>query len=96
MATRLRAAGIAETRAALTKTVQRFRRDGATAEPVVFGSRGEPEAVVLPYATYRLLMEVAEDVVIAETVGERSATDDGSRRTLEDVAEDLGVDLDAL
>lgn len=96
MATSPRAAGMAETRAALTKVVERFRRDGATAEPVIFGSRRKPEAVVLPYETYRLLMDLAEGAVIRERVRERSARDDGVRHDLDAIASEFGVDLDEL
>jgi len=41
-----------EARAALPTMLERFRRDGADAEPVVIGARRRPEAVVLSYERY--------------------------------------------
>jgi PHD/YefM family antitoxin component YafN of YafNO toxin-antitoxin module len=41
-----------EARAALPAMLERFRRDGADAEPVVIGARRRPEAVVLSYERY--------------------------------------------
>ena len=38
-----------EARAALPAMLERFRQDGADAEPVVIGARRRPEAVVLSY-----------------------------------------------
>jgi hypothetical protein len=37
-----------EARAALSPTLDRFRREGVTAVPVVFGSHRKPEGVVQP------------------------------------------------
>jgi PHD/YefM family antitoxin component YafN of YafNO toxin-antitoxin module len=41
-----------EARAALPAMLERFRQDGADAEPVVIGARRRPEAVVLSYERY--------------------------------------------
>jgi hypothetical protein len=41
-----------EARAQLPSLLERFRRDGADAEPVVIGARRRPEAVVLSYERY--------------------------------------------
>ena len=71
-----------EAAAALEETLERFRREGRRAEPVVTGAAGQPEAVVLPYAEYERLMtqrELAEAFasargsVLAEVPGEFSA-----------------------
>ena len=43
---------LAEVRAQLSGILARFRREGATAEPVAFGSHRKPEAILLPYAVY--------------------------------------------
>ena len=48
---------VADARARLTGTLQRFRSDPEGAEPVVLGSHRKPEAVILPYARYRRLAE---------------------------------------
>jgi len=85
---------ISDARANLTSHVARFRVEGLDAEPVVFGDHRQPEAVLLPYATFELLLDVAEDIAIAERVRERLAADNRSRRSLAEVASDLGVDLD--
>lgn len=85
---------ISDARANLTSHVARFRAEGLDAEPVVFGDHRQPEAVLLPYATFELLLDVAEDIAIAERVRERLAVDSGARRTLAEVAADLGVGFD--
>ena len=41
-----------EARATLPAMLERFRQDGADAEPVVIGARRRPEAVVLSYERY--------------------------------------------
>jgi PHD/YefM family antitoxin component YafN of YafNO toxin-antitoxin module len=41
-----------EARAQLSALLERFRQDGADAEPVVIGARRRPEAVVLSYERY--------------------------------------------
>lgn len=84
---------VADTRRELTGTVARFRAAGLDADPVVFGSRRRPEAVLMAYEQFEALMEIAEDVAIAQRVAERDGEDDGTRFTLAEVAADLGVDL---
>lgn len=44
-----------EVRAQLPALLERFRRDGANADPVVIGARRRPEAVVLSYERYLVL-----------------------------------------
>lgn len=83
-----------EARRDLTKAVERFRREGPDAEPVIFGSHRKPEAAVIPYRAYELLVELAEEVAVARRVRERDARDSGRRWTLSQVAEEFGVDLD--
>jgi len=43
---------LSEVRQRLSGILARFRRDGAEAEPVAFGSHRKPEAVLLPYEVY--------------------------------------------
>jgi hypothetical protein len=43
---------LAEVRAQLSGILARFRRQGAAAEPVAFGSHRKPEAILLPYEAY--------------------------------------------
>ncbi|CAN5752731.1 hypothetical protein BH23ACT10_BH23ACT10_13420 [soil metagenome] len=85
-----------EARSGLTATVRRFREQGAAAEPVLFGSHRKPEAVILPYEAYETLRTVVEDLAIAVELRDRDASDDGTRYTFADVADELGVDLEAL
>lgn len=87
---------ISDARKHLTTHVARFRIEGLAAEPVVFGDRRRPEAALLPYETFQLLLEVAEDIIISERVREREASDTGGRTSLADVAAELEVDLDEL
>lgn len=87
---------ISDTRQHLTSHVARFREQGIEAEPVVFGDHRQPEAALLPYETFRLLLDVAEDIAIAQRVRERDATDDGHRTTLAEAAAEFGIDLEAL
>lgn len=87
------AATVSDTRKNLTSHVARFRAEGVDAAPVVFGDRRRPEAVLLPFDTFELLLEVAEDIVLAQRVRERAAADDGSRVTLAEAADRFGLDL---
>jgi hypothetical protein len=43
---------LSEVRARLSGILARFRREGATAEPVAFGSHRKPEAILIPYEAY--------------------------------------------
>lgn len=87
---------ISDARRHLTKHVARFREEGLDAEPVVFGDRRTAEAVVIPFEMFQLLLDVAEDIAIAERIRERVATDTGVRSSLVDAAAEFGIDLDAL
>lgn len=78
----------------MTTITAAFREAGAAAGIVVFGSHRRPEAAVIPYELVELLDPVIEDLVIAQRVRDRLAEDDGSRLTLDQVADRLGVDLD--
>jgi hypothetical protein len=43
---------LSEVRAQLSVILARFRREGAAAEPVAFGSHRKPEAILLSYEVY--------------------------------------------
>lgn len=45
-----------DARKGLNATLERFRREGVNAEPVVFGSHRKPEAVMIPYVRYQQLL----------------------------------------
>lgn len=83
-----------EARRELNKTLKRFRAEGPTADPVLFGAHRRPEAVILPYATYEVMQDLIEDAVIAAQVRERDRDDDGKRITVDDLADELGITLE--
>ena len=87
---------ISNTRENLTTHVARFRESGADSEPVVFGDHRRPEAVLLSYQAFQILLDVAEDAVLAQRIRERDANDSGERLSLVQVANELGIDLDTL
>ena len=87
---------ISQTRAALTTLVARFRNEGISATPVVFGDHRKPEAVLLSFQTYQVLLDIAEDLLLTEHVRERDAGDNGGRTTLAELAATLDIDLDSL
>jgi PHD/YefM family antitoxin component YafN of YafNO toxin-antitoxin module len=87
---------ISEARKRLPAHVRRFREQGLDAEPVILGERRHPDAALLPYATFQLLLDVAEDVAIAQRIRERDATDNGNRMTLAEAVAEFGIDLEAL
>lgn len=84
---------ISQTRAALTTVVARFRDEGISASPVVFGDHRKPEAVLLSFQTYQILLDIAEDVILTEHVRDRDSRDTGARTTLADLAATLDIDL---
>ncbi len=87
---------ISDARRDLTGHVARFRDEGLDAEPVVFGDHRRPEAVLLPHVTFQMLLDVAEDIAIAERLRERFAEDNGNRATLAEAAAIFGIDLNEL
>jgi antitoxin StbD len=73
---------VSEAREELSRALARFRREGASAAPVIFGSHRKPEAVVIPFEAYALVADVlqrrqaaaeARASVQAELPGEFSA-----------------------
>lgn len=87
---------ISETRTKLPAHVRRFRDQGLNAEPVIFGDRRHPDAALLPYETFEMLLDVAEDIAIAQRIRERDATDTDNRTTLAEAAAEFAIDLEAL
>lgn len=51
-----------EARTSLSKTVARFRSEGAAADPVIFGDHRKPEGVVLPFQLYVQLEDQIDQV----------------------------------
>jgi antitoxin StbD len=79
-----------DARAALPDTLRRFRIEGSSAEPVVFGSHRKPEAVVMPFELYAQLLPVIEDLQIAHLVRTHAAA--GESVSLADVAAAVSLD----
>jgi len=52
---------LSEVRARLSVILARFRREGAAAEPVAFGSHRKPEAILIPYAVYERYEALARE-----------------------------------
>ena len=87
---------ISDARKHLTGHVARFRAEGLEAEPVVFGDHRQPEAALLPFETFVLLLDVAEDIAIAQRIREREASDTGIRTSPAAAAAEFSIDLDEL
>lgn len=83
-----------EIRTELPKALERFRREGVLAQPIVFGAHRKPEAVMIPFELYASLLPLIEDLEIAQIARERTAA--GPATPLADTAAKLGIDLDAL
>ena len=54
-----------------SKVMARFRTDGITATPVIFGSHRKPEAVTIPYELFQRVLPAIEDVFLAELIKSR-------------------------
>jgi hypothetical protein len=52
---------LSEVRQRLSGILARFRREGAAAEPVAFGSHRKPEAILLPYEVYERYEALARE-----------------------------------
>ena len=52
---------LSEVRARLSGILARFRREGADAEPVAFGSHRKPEAILLSYEVYERYEALARE-----------------------------------
>lgn len=56
---------LAQVREQLSGILARFGREGVAADPVVVGSDGEPEAVLLPYREFELMTRQRQRLVNA-------------------------------
>ena len=87
---------VTQARAQIFQTVKRFRNEGITSEPVIFGHRRKAEAVTLPYEMFQALLPAIEEVLLAETVRARLA---GGTSSWGEVLADLRIaqsDIDAV
>ena len=62
---------VGQARDEFSKVVARFRTEGITAKPVVFGSHRKPEAVTIPYELFVRVLPAIEEVFLAELIGSR-------------------------
>lgn len=81
-----------EARAQLPAMLERFRRSGSKAEPVVIGARRKPEAVVLSYERYLELAGGRERVRAAlerqaETMGRELSEEEATKLAAEALRE---------
>ncbi len=83
-------------RARLSSILGEFRKDGADAEPVVFGSHRKPEGVMLSYESYERLLNLLEDMEIAAIVKERMSGNPKIIEGIDDMVRELGFDPDEL
>jgi len=77
-----------EARTEIPKALRRFRAEGATADPLIFGSHRRPEAVVIPFELYASLLPAIEEIEIASLVRERQGE---PARPLTELAGELGL-----
>lgn len=85
--------GTREFREGIKKILDGFRALGTQADPVFLGPRRKPEAVLLPYASYKDMVEELENAAIVRMVEERLFAADANLGTeLNDVAQELGFD----
>lgn len=82
-----------EARAQLPALLERFREDGADAEPVVIGARRRPEAVVLSYERYLRLAGGRERVAAALDAQAREA---GETLDADEALDIANAELDAM
>lgn len=80
-----------EARVELSSTLERFRREGLAAEPLVFGNHRRAEGVVVPFELFEAVYEAIEEVRVAAVLRARMA-DDAPRVSLEDAIDQLGFD----
>jgi hypothetical protein len=78
-----------QARAELSTAVARFRREGLSATPVVFGSHRKPEGVVLPFELFEQLVPAIEDILLAATIRARLANP-APNVPLDDLINELG------
>lgn len=83
---------IGEARRAVADVLWRFRIEGSTAAPIVFGAHRRPEGVIIPFQLYAELSSVIEDLQLAELVRVRATA--GLSVPLAEVAAGAGLEPD--
>ena len=74
---------VSQAREELSKVIRRFREEGLSSKPIIFGSHRKPEAVTIPYELFEALLPAIEDVLLAETIreGRSNRQSRGKRRS---------------
>lgn len=63
----------AEARDHLSRILRRFRAEGPSTEPTLFGAHRKPEAAIIPFALYERLMDLVDDLAIVQEITPRLA-----------------------
>jgi len=79
---------VSQAREELSKVIRRFKEEGLSSKPIIFGSHRKPEAVTIPYELFEALLPAIEDVLLAETIRERSQQ---SPVSWEEALDQLGI-----
>ena len=82
----------AEFRKRLPSVLRTFRAERAAAAPVIVGAHRKPEAVLISYDLFELLLPLIDDHEIAQIARER--IDGGPAEPIDDLAAEFGVDFD--
>ncbi len=83
-----------EARAKLSQIAADFDRDGASAEPVAFGSHRRPQGVIIPWELWLEIIPAIEDRLDAAEARHRLETSGDERVSFNDMAKALGRDPD--
>lgn len=70
-----------DARAQLPSLLKDFRERQMSAEPVIVGAYRRPEAVLLPYDSYRALLEYLDDIAISKEAEKREQEAKAKRLT---------------
>jgi len=81
-----------EARTVLSATLERFRSEGMTAQPLFFGSHRKVEAVGIPASLYEVLADAVEEAILNAQVRARIAAAGGRTQTWDEVLAEVGID----
>ncbi|MEO5679178.1 MAG: hypothetical protein ABIS47_05855 [Acidimicrobiales bacterium] len=79
-----------EARAKLSQIASQFERQGASAEPVTFGSHRRPQGVIIPWALWLEILPAIEDRLDINEARQRLDEAGSDRLGFDDVAKALG------
>ncbi len=76
----------------MSQIVAEFAREGATAEPVAFGSHRRPQGVIVPWDLWLEVLPAVEEALDAAEARERLEAAAGERVSFDEAAKHLGRD----